>query len=157
MGYSHAMPADPRDDFGVLEGSEHMLFGLDDPYGVLRVETARYLAQTTPDLELESIACTGSPKWLTITRRIDPQNSLMTVTSFGLCTEAVIMFGSGYGSEQAEATITLLCVRWNEPYRQLVRAYVDLGADVVPGYTDEAFQHRLLAFRAEMDPEQHLG
>ncbi len=156
MGYSPAMPADPRDDFGVLEGSEHLLFGLDDPYGVLRVEAARYLAQTTPDLELERIACTGSPKWLTITRRTDAHKRELTVTGFGLCAEATLTFGSGYGSEQAEATITLLCVRWNEPFRQLVRAYVDLGADAAPGYTDEAFQHRLLAFRAEVDPEPHL-
>lgn len=150
------MPADPRDDFEVLEGSEHMLFGLEDPYGVLRVETARYLAQTTPDLELERIACTGSPKWLTITRRTDPTHPELTVTGFGLCVEAILTFGSGYASEQARAAITLLCVRWNEPYRQLVRAYVDLGADAVPGYTDEAFQHRLLAFRTEVDPDRHL-
>jgi hypothetical protein len=154
--YSHAMPADPRDDFDVLEGSEHMLFGLDDPYEVLRVETARYLAQTTPDLELERIECTGSPKWLTITRRTDPQQPELTVTGFGLCIEATLTFGSGYASEQAPAVITLLCVRWNEPYRQLVRAYVDLGPDVELGSTDEAFQHRLLTFRAEVDPDQHL-
>lgn len=149
------MPADPRDDFEILEGNEHMLFGLADPYAVLRREAARYLEQLTPDLELERIACTGAPKWLTITRRA-PESLELAVTGFGLCTPATLTFGSGYASEEASATITLLCVRWNEPLRELVRAYVDLGADVEPGYSDEAFQHRLLAFRAEVDPDQHL-
>jgi len=150
------MAADPRDDFGVLEGTEHMLFGLVDPYAVIRREVARYLEQVVPGLELEQIVCTGEPKWLTIARRHDPTDLELRVTGFGLCSEAMLTFGTGYSSEQAVAVITLLCVQWDRPERQLVRAYVDLGADTVPGFSDEAFQHRLLAFRTEVAPAEDL-
>jgi len=147
------MAADPRDDFRVLQDSEHMLFGLDDPYGVIRREVARYLQTVTPDLEVERIACHGDPKWLTITRRLGTTTT-MTVTGFGLCLHATITSGVGYASDQAAAVITLLCVRWDEPARELVRAFVDLGADGEAGFTDEAFQHRLLAFRSEVAPDE---
>ena len=153
------MAAAPRDDFAVLEGTEHRLFGLDDPYGVIRREVVRYLSQVDPDIEVEQIACRGTPKWLTIARRTDVAMGAkpeMTVTGFGLCVPAVITSGAGYSSDQADATITLLCCRWDEPRREVVRAYVDLGGDAEPGYADEVFQHRLLAFRHEVAPADKL-
>ena len=153
------MAADPRDDFRVLDDTEHLLFGLDDPFAVLRREVTRYLQQQSPDTEVEQIACRGEPKWLTLTRRTDVglgTAPAMTVTGFGLCVEATITSGAGYASEQAAATITLLCCRWDQPKRELVRAFVDLGADAGPGFSDEAFQHRLLAFRHEVATGQEL-
>lgn len=148
--YSREMAADPRDDFGVLEGTEHLLFGLADPYAVIRREVVRYLAQTEPELELERIECLEEPKWLTATRRLDPSNLELTVSGFGLCVPATLTFGSGYGSEQARSTITILCARWHEPAREVIRAYVDLGLDADAGYTDDAFRARLDVFRTEM-------
>ncbi len=147
------MPADPRDDFGVLEDTEHRLFGLDDPYAVIRREVSRYLRSLSPDTELERIVGVGDPKWLTITRR---DGETLTVTAFGLCLRAQLTSTIGYATEQAAATVTLLCCRWNEPGRELVRAWVDLGADADPGFSDEAFQHRLFAFRAEVAPAAEL-
>ena len=153
------MGADPRDDFRVLDDTEHMLFGLDDPYGVIRREVTRYLQQQSPDTEVEQIACRGEPKWLTLTRRTATALGAapeMTVTGFGLCVESMITSGVGYASEQSMATITLLCCRWDEPRRELVRAFVDVGPEAAPGFSDEAFQHRLLAFRHEVALDDKL-
>ncbi|MBA2539536.1 MAG: hypothetical protein H0V17_07875 [Deltaproteobacteria bacterium] len=148
------MPADPRDDFAVLEGAEHMLFGLDDPYAVIRREVTTYLRQTTPDTAVQRIVVYGDPKWLTLTRR---DGDAMPVTGFGLCMQARVTSVIGYASEQAAATVTLLCCRWDQPGRELVRAYVDFGTDAEPGFSDEAFQHRLFAFRHEVAPDDDLG
>lgn len=149
------MPADPRDDFSVLEGSEHMLFGLADPFAVIRREVERYLVLQSPDTVVEAIVGLGDPKWLTITRR-DPGQSTMTVTGFALCMRARITSSIGYASEDAAATVTILCIRWDQPARELIRAYVDLGDHGAPGFTDEAVQHRLLAFRAEVAEGEKL-
>lgn len=147
------MPADPRDDFGVLEGTEHLLHGLDDPYAVIRREVVTYLRLDAPDTVVDKIAAYGDPKWVTVNRRDGDQ---LTVTGFALGLRARLTSTVGYAAEDADATITLLCVRWDEPEEALVRAFVDVGDDAGAGYTDEAIQTRLFAFRTEVAADEDL-
>jgi hypothetical protein len=147
------MPADPRDDFGVLEGSEHLLFGLEDPYAVIRREVVSYLTLQAPDTVVDKIAAYGDSKWLTVNRR---DGNELVVTGFAMCVRARIASSVGYAAEESDAAITLLCCRWDEPEHALVRAFVDLGTAADLGYTDEAIQTRLFAFRTEVAGDENL-
>ena len=142
------MAADPRDDFGVFAGSEHMFFGMVDPFGAIRSELADQLARQVPDTTIDSIRTYDTPKWLTIAKRVEQD---MVVAYFGVCFRARVRVTLGYGHEDLDATLTFLFGRWDEPQSQRLRTYFDLHGDADRGFTDELFRERFLAFRAD-DP-----
>lgn len=140
----------PRDDFTAFADSEHMFYGLHDPFVLIRDETTRALREQVPDTHVESIAVVGKPKWLTIGRRLDEGDQIV-VTYFGVCFQARIAVAFGDGHENLEATVTFLFGRWDTPEEQRLRTYFDLAADAVCGFEDDTFRARFLAFR-EADP-----
>jgi hypothetical protein len=149
------VPADPRDDFGVFEGLEHMFFGLVDPYGAIRKEVEDQLREQVPDTVVERIVTHADPRWRTIARRStdvgrDADPNRLIVTYWGVCFRARIVVSMGYAREDLAATVTFLFGRWDTA-EQRVRTYFDLHGDAETGYDDAVFERRFLAFRAD-DP-----
>lgn len=144
------MPADPRDDFSVFAGNEHMFFTLRDPYGLIRDETEAALRRQVSDTEVESIACSGAPKFLTIGRKIDG-GARIAVTWFAFCVQARIELTCDAGQQRDElgATLTFLFGRIDEPGAEASRVYIDLHGDAERCFADEVFQERFVAFRSE--------
>jgi hypothetical protein len=142
--------ADPRDDFTIFEGAEHMFFGMVDPFGAMRSELTDQLRKQVADTEVESIRCEGEPKWLTIGKRGEDTTQLV-VTYFGVCYRARVVVAVGYGREQLVATLTFLFGRWDDPIQQRCRTHFDFHGDAETAYADDRFRERFLAFRAD-DP-----
>ncbi|HEY0993444.1 MAG TPA: hypothetical protein VGD80_40605 [Kofleriaceae bacterium] len=144
------MPADPRDDFSVFADTEHMFFTLRDPYRLIRDETEAGLRRQVSDTEVSSIVCGGVPKFLTIGRKLDG-GARIAVTWFAFCVQARIALTCDAGRQRDElgATLTFLFGRIDEPGREASRVFIDLHNDAEPCFTDEVFQERFVAFRAE--------
>jgi hypothetical protein len=141
------VPADPRDDFGVFEGREHLFHGLADPFALVRDEVEATLRRQLPGGVVESIVTYDEPKWLTIARRGEP--GALVVASFGVCFRARIAMAIGYGREDVTATLTFLFGRWEDPEQQRMRTYFDLHADAAAGFDDDVLGLRLRAFHDE--------
>lgn len=146
------MPADPRDDFAVFAGTEHMFYQLRDPYRMIRDETRAALRLQVADTEVESIACTGAPKFLTLGRKIE-DGTRMIVTYFGFCVRArlTLTCDAGRQRDELDAALSFLFGRIDEPGRETSRVHIDVHADAERCITDEVFQQRFVAFRHEAD------
>src|SRR5689334_12077589 len=100
------MPASPDDDFTPFAGSEHMFFGLRDPFGLIREEVEEGLREQVPDTEVVSIATLEKPKFLTLGRKTDDENRVV-VTHFAFCLRArlTVLFDERRKGEVIEATL----------------------------------------------------
>ncbi len=143
------MPADPRDDFAVFTGHEHMFFGIRDPYRMIRGETESVLRGQVDDTEVESIVCSGEPKYLTLGRKID--DGSVVVTWFGFCVRALVAlrYDGGRQRDELPSALTFLFGRVDEPGQELTRVYLDVHDDAERCFTDDVFHQRFLAFRNE--------
>jgi hypothetical protein len=149
------MPADPRDDFSVFGGNEHMFFTLRDPYRTIRDETEASLRRQVADTVVTSIVCTAPPKFLTLGRKID-DGTRVAVSFFAFCVRARIALTCDAGQQHDElhATLSFLFGRIDEPGHETSRVHIDVHADAERAFTDEVFQQRFAAFRAEsIDPQ----
>lgn len=144
------MPADPRDDFGAFTGTEHMMFGLSDPFGMIRQETEQGLRHQVPDTILERIATQGEPKFLTLGKKTD-DGSHIVVSHFGFCVRArlSVSFARGTQREEIESLLTFLFGNVDQPGAERCRTHFDLHGDAERNFTDEAFRARFIAFRNE--------
>ncbi len=144
------MPADPHDDFSVFDGSEHMFFGLDDPYGVIRQETEAALRRQVPDTVVESIVTYDKPKFLTSGRKVDDGKHIV-VTQAGCCFRARVTATGNAGAlrEVLPSAVTFLSKNLDQPGKQQLRMYFDLHQDAERGFTDEVFKQRFIAFRVD--------
>jgi hypothetical protein len=142
------MVADPRDDFTAFAGNEHMFFGLVDPFLMVRSEVENSLKAQVADTVVDAIAVHGTPKFLTLGRKIE-DGKQMVVTYFGTCFSARInvRYDAGRKREELGATFTLLLGRVDEPGKQVARTFLDVHADAARGFTDESFQARFMKFR----------
>lgn len=71
------------DDFSKLKPTEHMLLWLaDDPYGAMRAEVERKLAEQVPGSRLTAFRVASEPQWLTGARPLDenPEKALLIRT-----------------------------------------------------------------------------
>jgi dienelactone hydrolase len=138
---------DPRDDFAVLAEREHLMFGLPDPYDVIRAAVEAELAELAPAAVLDAIELHGDPKWLTIVRRDGDGRG--TVVQLGFCAGARLAITTDYAHEQLAATLTFLVGDWDDPDRPhgRYRAHLDLDAGAEAGLDDEVFRRRFQEFR----------
>lgn len=145
------MAADPRDDFSVFAGSEHMFYGLADPYGMIRDLTQESLQRQVSDAAIEHIKCSGAPKWLTMGRKLD-DGKRMIVTHFAFCVQARIAVTSrgGRDREEMDATMTFLLGKMDEPGKQVSSMYLDLHEDAQARFDDKVLQQRFAAFRQSL-------
>src|SRR5688572_1262694 len=132
------MPADPRDDFGVLEGAAHMMFGLPDPFGFIRSETEQGLRGQVSDTVLERIATHGEPKFLTLGKKTG-DGSQVVVSHFGFSVRArlSVSFAGGTGREEIESALTFLFGDVDQPGAERCRTHFDFHADAQRNFTDE--------------------
>jgi hypothetical protein len=144
------MPADPRDDFRVFAGNEHMFFTLRDPYRMIRDEIEASLRRQVSDTEIISIACTDPPKFLTLGKKIG-DGTRVAVSFFAFCvrTRIALTYDAGQQRDELSATLSFLFGRIDEPGRETSRIHVDVQADAERAFTDEVFQERFAAFRTE--------
>jgi hypothetical protein len=144
------MPADPRDDFSVFAGNEHMFFSLRDPYRTMRDEVEAGLRRQVADTEVTAIACSDVPKFLTLGRKIE-DGTRIAVSYFAFCVRARIALTCDAGRQRDElpATLTFLFGRIDEPGREASRVHIDVHGDAERSFTDDAFQQRFAAFRSE--------
>jgi hypothetical protein len=144
------MPAGPEDDFSAFAGQEHMLFGLRDPFGLIRAELEEALRAQVSDTLLVSIATLEKPKFLTLGRKSDDEAQLI-VTHFGCCLRVrlTVLFDERRKGEVIEATLTLLFGQVDVPGKQRFRRHIDLHTDAEGGFDEASFKQRFLAFRAD--------
>jgi hypothetical protein len=144
------MAADPRDDFRVFAGHEHMFFTLRDPYRMIRDETEAGLRRQVADTAVTSIVCADPPKFLTLGRKID-DGTRIAVRFFAFCVRARIALtcDAGQQHEELPVALTFLFGRIDEPGRETSRVHIDVHADAERAFTDEVLQQRFAAFRSE--------
>ena len=110
------MPINPADDFRIFEGTEHMFFGLPDPFAVIRQETEAGLKRQVADTELISIVAHGEPKFIATGTK--SEDGTMHATDFGFSFRATMTVafnqGAQRGSPRGGAHVPL---RWIEPSR----------------------------------------
>jgi hypothetical protein len=146
------MPADPRDDFSVFAGNEHMFFTLRDPYRMMRDEVEAGMRRQVADTEVTAIACSDAPKYLTLGRKIG-DGARIAVTHFALCVRAriALTYDGGQQRDELPATLTFLFGRIDEPGRETSRVYIDVHGDAERSFTDAMFQQRFIGFRNEAE------
>jgi hypothetical protein len=140
------MRSDPRDDFSIFAGREHMFFGLTEPFAMIREEIESSLRKQVADVVVERIAGRDEPKFLTLGKKIE-DGSKMIVTAFAFAFSSTIDVSSSHGKERLDATVTFLFRDVDKPGSEKCRTYVDLNADAPRGLTE--VQERFLAFRYE--------
>lgn len=143
------MPASPDDDFSAFHGQEHMFFGLRDPFGLLRQEVEDALSEQVAGTEVLSIATLGEPKFLTLGRKADDEQ--VVVTHFGLAVRArvTVLFDARRKGEVLEALVTLLFGGVDTTAKRY-RRHFDVHEEATRCFDDAVFKERFLAFRASV-------
>jgi hypothetical protein len=145
------MPAGPDDDFSPFAGSEHMFFGLRDPFGLIRSEVEGALREQVPDTRVVSIAMQGKPKFLTLGRKTDDDKQVV-VTHFAFCLRArlAVLFDEQRKGEVIEATLSFLFGNVDRAGAERFRRHFDLHGDADAHFDDEKLKERFLAFRSSL-------
>lgn len=142
-----SMPADPRDDFSIFGDSEHMFFNLKDPFAMIREEVEAALRRQVADTQVLAFRCFDEPKWLTLARKIEGDDSKVTVGHFAVCFRSYVTVLASHGEEQLDATITLLFRDIDRPGEERMSLSMDLFADALRAFDDEVLQRRFMEFR----------
>ena len=142
--------ADPRDDFSIFQGHEHMFMGLEDPFRYIRDAIEIPLRNQVASTVVNAIDARGEPKWLTLGRRHDENPDKMTVTHVGCCFRCEIDVEAGDYEERLEATITLLFGEVDRPHDARARHHLDVHQEAATAFQDDVFKMRLMAFRNEL-------
>jgi hypothetical protein len=139
---------DPRDDFSAFAGSEHMLFGLPDPFGFMRDKLEQVLCERLSSTRLESIRCQGEPRFLTVGHQAEDDSGQLVVTHCATCFQCVITVERDAGQEQLRSTVTLCRGELDQPEdEQRSELFLHVSADAAPAFEEAAFTQRFLEFR----------
>lgn len=150
--YSRWMPADPRDDFRPFAASEHMFFGLKDPYATIREEILGVLRQQVPETRLHRIVMRGEPKHLTLGRAAEGEPGMLIVAHFAFCLQATLDVTHDEGREVLPATATFLFCDVDQPGRERMQVRLDVLEDADPAFAEGVFRQRFHAFRGGAAP-----
>lgn len=139
---------DTRDDFAIFEGLEHMFFGLDEPFAVIREELEAMFRQQVPSSKLNSITARGEPRFLTLGRRLEDDEDKIVVTHYGVCFQCTVDVESDDHREpELACTMTLAFGDIDAPGEQRMQTWMDLHADADPAFEEDAFKAKFLEFR----------
>jgi hypothetical protein len=145
------VPQDEADDFRAFTGSEHMFFGLQDPFGMIREETEDGLRRQVADTVLERIETFGKPKFFTLGRKTgDPSTVIVAHFAFAVRARLSVSSAAGTAREVLDAALTFLFGNVDVPGSQVCRTYFDFHDDADSAFEDEIFRDRFLEFRAEL-------
>ncbi len=153
------MSADPRDDFSPFEGSEHMFFGLDDPFGYIRQHLEEVLTSQVPSTRINSIRCHGEPKFLTLGRKLEDDPDKVVVTYCASCFQCTIDVETDEHREQLPSTVTLCLGEIDRADDQRAQLFLHIYHDADPAFEEDEFRARFLEFRygAEQDDDEDEG
>ncbi|RYZ04905.1 MAG: hypothetical protein EOO73_22280 [Myxococcales bacterium] len=140
------MPASPDDDFSAFRGQEHMFFGLKDPFGLIRSEVEDALRQQIADTEVVSVATLGEPKFLTLGRKTEDTQVVLTHFAFAVRAKLTVLFDERRKGEVIEALLTFLFGDVDGPDKRF-RRFIDVHEEADRGFDDAVFKERFLAFR----------
>jgi hypothetical protein len=144
------MQTPAQDDFSAFAGSEHMFFGLEAPYALIRTEVEAGLRRQISDSVLERLETHGEPKFLTLGRKTaDPSKVVAAHFGFSVRARLTVSHAAGAKRDTLEAALTFLFVNVDLPGDERCRTHFDLHGDAVRNFTDERFKERFLSFRAE--------
>lgn len=145
------MPASPDDDFSPFAGSEHLFFGLRDPFGLIRQEVEQSLREQISDTEVISITTLEKPKFLTLGRKTEDELHVV-VTHFAFCLRArlTVLFDARRKGEVLEATLSFLFGNVDQPGKERFRRHFDLHEDAERHFDEEKLKDRFLAFRGSL-------
>jgi hypothetical protein len=150
VGFFDRFRAPPRrDDWSAFQGREHMFFGLTEPFAMMRGEVEGGLRKQVADTVVDAIRTQGAPLFLTIGKKIPGDASHVVVRFAGFAVQAEIVATTAGARHTLSSTLTFVFGRLDEPGAQTSRVWIDLGPDAAPAFTDDVFQQRFLAFRAE--------
>lgn len=144
--------SDPRDDFGCFAGSEHMFFGIREPFGLIREQVENMFRSQVASSRIHSIRAEGEPKFLTIGRRSEPDDGMVVVSHFAMCFRCSVDVESDEHREPAlRCTMMMAFGDVDKRGEARMRAWMDLHADADAAFDDEVFRQRFLEFRYALD------
>jgi hypothetical protein len=135
------------DDWSAFAGQEHMFFGLDEPFALIRREVEEGLRRQVADTSVVAIRTTGEPRFLTLGKKTD--DNKMIVSFFGFAVQAEIEAATEGTSHRLDATLTHVFGRVDERGHETQRCWIDLGPDAADAFEENTFQARFLEFRRE--------
>jgi hypothetical protein len=144
------MPADPRDDFSIFDGSEHMFFAVNDPFAMVREELENSLRRQVPSTQVHAIRCFGEPKFLTVGRQVSEDDERMQVTHYGVCFQCVIALETEHHSQDLRCTAGFYLGDIDKAGEERLRTYIDVGDDADGAFDDEVFKGRFMQFRQDL-------
>ena len=141
------------DDFSAFADVERELPGLFervDVFRMIRSRTELGLRNQVPDSVLERIETFGDPKFVVFGKATD-EPSRVIVTHSAFCVRARL-FVSYHATERevVDATLTFFFGNLDVPENTIVKAHFDLHHEAELNFTDDQFESRVLAFRAEI-------
>lgn len=140
-----------HDDFSAFADAEHMFYGLENPFGMIRRETEAGLRGQVADTILERIETFGKPKFLTLGRKTgDPTKVVVAHFAFSVRARLQVTYSGGAKREVIDATLTFMFGNVDPPKIPACRTHFDLHGDAQVNFTDERFEERFLAFRATL-------
>ena len=141
------MATSELDDFSAFAGSEHMFFGLADPYGFIRSEVEGALRKQVTDARLKSLVTRDKPKFLTLGRKSDDEHVIVSHFAFSVLAKLHVTFEGDQREETVEAALTFLFANIDRPGEERCRSHLDLHADAERRFDEETLRARFLAFR----------
>jgi hypothetical protein len=139
------------DDFGAFAGVEHMFFGLQDPFEMIRQETEAVLRRQVADTVLERIETCGEPKFLTLAKETDdPSKVIVAHFAFSVLARLYVASAGGAHREVIDAALTFMFGNIDVPASSTCRAHFDLHGEAQLNFTHDRFEGRFLAFRSSL-------
>jgi hypothetical protein len=141
------------DEFSGFAGSEHMFFGLAEPFQFIRRQVESSFREQVSDSIVRSIRMQGAPKFLTIARKTDDDETTAIVAHFAFCLRATVIVHSATSNlrEEVKATLTFMFGHMDKPGIKTSRAHIDLHEEADAAYDDALFKKRFLSFRASLE------
>jgi hypothetical protein len=145
------MSADPRDDFSGFAGAEHMFFGLEQPFQMIRRHVEDGLREQVADTVVDAIVMEGEPKFLTLGRKTEDARTVI-VGHFGFCLMArlTLSCNGGRTRETLPAALTFLFGNVDKKDDTRMQTHFDPHGDASAGFDEATFKRRLLEFRATL-------
>ncbi len=140
------------DDFSIFEGTEHMFFGLAEPFAMIREELEEVFVSQIESSRVHAIIAKGEPKFLTIGYRSEPDEGKVVVTHYGVCFQANIdVENDDDRVPELPLTMTVCVGRLDQPGEESMQTWVHLLEDADGAFEQETFEQRFMEFKDAVD------
>lgn len=140
------------DDFSIFAETEHMFFGLAEPFTVIREELEEVFVSQVESSRLHAITARGEPKFLTMGYRSEEDEDKVVVTHYGACFQALVDVENDEDREpELPITMTLCVGKLDQPGSESMQTWVHVLDDADAAFEQETFEQRFMAFREAAD------